>query len=107
MQLEPAATSGLAVQPDGTLTGSFKIQKDGYYHVELEGPRGEKVAASPKYTIDVIEDRAPTVSFEKPKRDTSANPVEEVFVQARADRTTSACSSSTSSTRSTAAPRRP
>ena len=43
-----------------------------------------KVAASPKYTIDVIEDRAPTVSFDKPKRDTNANPVEEVFVQARA-----------------------
>src|SRR5678816_2792037 len=34
---------------------------------------------------DSIEDRAPTVSFDKPKRDTSANPVEEVFVQARAD----------------------
>ena len=41
--------------------------------------------ASPKYTVDVIEDQPPTVTFEKPKRDTSANPVEEVFVQARAD----------------------
>ena len=27
--------------------------------------------ASPKYTIDVIEDQPPTVTFEKPKRDTS------------------------------------
>src|SRR6187401_739410 len=85
LQMDPAAVAGLTVQADGTLTGSFKVSKDGYYHVELDGPRGEKVAASPKYTIDVIEDRAPTVSFDKPKRDTSANPVEEVFVQARAD----------------------
>ncbi len=84
LQLDPAAVAGLTVQADGTLTGSFKVMKDGYYHVELDGPRGEKVTASPKYTIDVIEDRAPTVSFDKPKRDTSANPVEEVFVQARA-----------------------
>jgi hypothetical protein len=84
LQMDPAAVAGLTVQADGTLTGSFKVAKDGYYHVELDGPRGEKVAASPKYTIDVIEDRAPTVSFDKPKRDTNANPVEEVFVQARA-----------------------
>src|SRR5207344_861696 len=57
---------------------------DGYYHVELIGPHGEKVTASPKYTIDAIEDQPPTVTFEKPRRDTTANPVEEVFVQARA-----------------------
>src|SRR6185369_15199831 len=36
------------------------------------------------YTVDVIEDRAPVVSIEKPKRDTSASPVEEVFIQAKA-----------------------
>ncbi len=84
LKLDPAGEAGLTVQPDGTLTGSFKITKDGYYHVELVGPRGEKVAGSPKYTIDVIEDRAPTVTFDKPKRDISASPVEEVFVQARA-----------------------
>jgi hypothetical protein len=85
LQMDPAAVSNLTVEADGvTLTGSFKILKDGYYHVELDGPRGEKVAASPKYTIDVIEDRAPSVSIEKPKRDTSANPVEEVFIQAKA-----------------------
>ncbi len=74
LQLDPGAASGLAAQTDGTLTGSFKMDKDGFYHIELDGPHGEKVAASPKYTIDVIEDQPPTVSFEKPKRDTSANP---------------------------------
>ncbi len=72
-------------RPDGTLTGSFTIGEDGFYHVELDGPSGEKVTASPKFTIDAIEDQAPTVSFEKPKRDIKANAVEEVFLQARAD----------------------
>jgi hypothetical protein len=85
LAVEPGAASGLAVAPDGvTLTGSFKVLEDGFYHVELVGPHGEKVAASPKYTVDVIEDRAPVVSIEKPKRDTSASPLEEVFIQAKA-----------------------
>ena len=85
LKLEPGSEAALAVEADGTtLTGKFTIKEDGYYHVELDGPRGKKVMASPKYTVDVIEDRAPSVSIEKPKRDTSANPVEEVFVQAKA-----------------------
>ena len=44
------------------------------------GPRGEKVTASPKFTIDAIDDQPPTVTFEKPKRDIKANPVEEVII---------------------------
>ena len=39
--------------------------------------------ASPQYTIDVLTDQAPTVSFAKPGRDTSASPIEEVFVEAQ------------------------
>jgi hypothetical protein len=85
LRLDPGAPSTLTTQADGTLTGSFTIADDGYYHVELNGPGGEKVTASPKFTVDAIEDRAPTVSFEKPKRDIKASPVEEVFLQARAD----------------------
>ena len=75
----------LAPQADGSLTASFKADKDGFYHVELNAPTGEKVTASPKYTIDVLADQAPTVTFHKPGRDTSASPVEEVFVEANAD----------------------
>jgi len=85
VQLDPGSPSSLTAQSDGTLTGSFKMDKDGFYQIELDGPHGEKVIASPKYTVDVINDLPPTVSFEKPKRDISANPIEEVSVQARAD----------------------
>ena len=75
----------LTVQADGTLTAAFKADKDGSYHVELDAPNGERVAASPQYTIDVLADRAPTVTFSRPGRDTSASAIEEVYVEAAAD----------------------
>jgi hypothetical protein len=74
----------LTRQADGSLTGSFVIDKQGFYRIELEGPHGEQVTASPQYTIDVTADRSPTVSFSRPGRDTMATPVEELFVEAKA-----------------------
>ena len=64
------------------------------------------IAASPQYTIDVLTDMAPTVSFAKPGRDTDATPVEEFFVEAQADDDFGVRRTSSWSTRSTAAPRR-
>jgi hypothetical protein len=75
----------LTLQSDGTLTASFKAAGQGFYRVELDTPTGEHVAASPQYTIDVLSDQAPTVSFNKPGRDTSASPIEELFVEASAE----------------------
>lgn len=74
----------LATQPDGTLTGAFTVDGDGFYRVELEAGAKQRVSASPQYTIDVLTDGAPTVSFRRPGRDTSASPIEEVFVEANA-----------------------
>ena len=49
--------------------------KDGFYRVELQGgPENKLVNASPQYTIDVLEDQAPSVSIAKPGRDTTASP---------------------------------
>lgn len=75
----------LTANADGTLTTSFVARKDGFYRVELDSPRGERVTASPQYTIDLLEDLAPTVKLVKPGRDTDATPVEEFFVEAQAD----------------------
>ena len=83
--LNDGASQPLTTQQDGTLTGSFKITAQGFYKIELTGPHGEKVDASPQYTIDVIDDQPPSVSFSKPGRDTQASPVEELFLEARAD----------------------
>ena len=75
----------LAPQPDGSLVASFTAERDGFYHVELVAPNGERVTGSPQYTVDVLDDRAPTVSFVRPGRDTTASAVEEVFVEAKAE----------------------
>ena len=75
----------LTLLADGSLTGTFKMQTPGFYNIELTGPHGEKVNASPQYTIDVLDDQAPTVTFSKPGRDTQASAVEEVFAEVKAD----------------------
>jgi hypothetical protein len=83
--LNEKESAALALQADGTLTGVFKADRDGFYRIELETPTGQRTAASPQYTIDVLTDQAPTVSFQKPGRDTSASSIEEVYVEARAE----------------------
>src|SRR3954467_1774340 len=83
--LSEGAAAPLVRQGDGSLIGSFKITQQGFYRIELTGPHGEKVEASPQYTIDVIDDQPPSVHFTKPGRDSQASPVEELFLEARAD----------------------
>src|SRR5262245_53641816 len=70
----------------GTFIGEITVNKDGFYKVELQGgPENKLVAASPQYTIDVLEDQPPTVTIAKPGRDSIASPIEEFSVEARAD----------------------
>ena len=64
---------------------SFVADHDGFYRIELEASGGPRVGGSPKYSIDVLTDQPPTVSFTKPGRDTSASPIEEVFLEAKAE----------------------
>ena len=75
----------LVVQPDGSLTGGFVVEKDGFYRIDLQGSQDEMVTASPQYTIDVLTDQPPSVMFLNPGRDTTASAIEELFVEARAD----------------------
>ena len=75
----------LTVETDGSLTGRFIADHDGFYRIDLEAAGGPRVGASPKYSIDVLVDQPPTVSFTKPGRDSSASPIEEVFLEAKAD----------------------
>ena len=82
---DEANATALSLREDGVLTASFTVEEDGFYQVELEGPAGERVDASPQYTIDVLTDQPPSVMFVKPGRDTNANAIEEVFLEARAD----------------------
>ncbi|MBI2834971.1 MAG: hypothetical protein HYX76_11160 [Acidobacteria bacterium] len=67
------------------LTARFTADRDGFYRIELDAPSGERVAASPQYTIDVLSDQPPFVSFSRPGRDTTASPLDEVFLEVRAE----------------------
>ncbi len=83
--LNDKESAALTPQADGSLTGAFTVKADGFYRIELDSPNGERAAASPQYTIDVLTDQPPTVSFAKPGRDTSASAIEEVYVEAQAE----------------------
>ena len=75
----------LTVGSDGALTAQFTADHDGFYKIELDAPNGPRVSASAKYSIDVLADQPPSVSIAKPGRDTSASPIEEVFLEAKAE----------------------
>ena len=75
----------LTDEGDGTWTASLTVEREGYYEVALARTGGELVPASPQYTIDVLTDQPPSVSFSKPGRDENATPIEEFYVEAKAD----------------------
>src|SRR3954468_12361941 len=52
--LNEKETADLTAQPDGSLTGTFKADRDGFYRVELVAPTGARGPASPQYSIDVL-----------------------------------------------------
>ena len=85
LTLNEEESATLTAQADGSLTAAFIADRDGFYRIELEAPTGERTAASPQYTIDVLTDQPPSVSFAKPGRDISASSIEEVYVEAQAE----------------------
>jgi hypothetical protein len=83
--VEGGAPVALTADSTGVLAGVLRVDKPGFYKVELEGPSGRMLPASLDYTIDVLDDRPPSVRVSKPGRDTKATAVEEVFVEAVAE----------------------
>jgi len=77
LQLSPTA--------DGALLAVVRVQRPGFYKIELQGPDGRMVTGSLDYTIDVLPDRPPTVRMTKPGRDIKVMSVDEVFTEARAE----------------------
>ena len=79
--LDGEAAVELEPQDDGTLAARFTVGENRFYSVELARTSGELVPASPEYTIDVLEDLDPSVSFTRPGRDMPASPIEEVYLE--------------------------
>ena len=85
IHFDESDTRTLTLDTDGAFTTSFEVSAEGFYRIDLQGPKGEMMTASPQYTIDVLTDQPPSVSLVKPGRDSMASPIEEVYVEARAD----------------------
>src|SRR5262245_47060022 len=64
---------------------TLTINKENTYHIEVTSVDGDIYNGSNEYDITLLEDRPPTVTFEKPGRDARATNVEEVFTQAKAE----------------------
>ncbi|MFL6332552.1 MAG: DUF4175 family protein [Pyrinomonadaceae bacterium] len=65
--------------------GALTVTGDTSYFVELTSVDGELYRGSNEYDVTALEDMPPTISFERPGRDTKATNLEEVFTQARAE----------------------
>ena len=83
--VEGGAPASLEGRTAGALDGEFRVTRNGSYHVELQAPSGEMVAASPHYAIDVLADQPPSVVIARPQRDLRPTSLEEVFTEARAE----------------------
>jgi hypothetical protein len=81
----PALPIELVAGEGGPLAASLKVERDTFYRVELPGPDGSFVTASADYSIEVMKDQPPVVSFATPGRDIRAHKLEEVFTEARVD----------------------
>ncbi|MGH7552951.1 MAG: hypothetical protein ACREMQ_07955, partial [Longimicrobiales bacterium] len=46
----------LSPNSEGVLVGRMKVEKDGFYHLEMKARDGSSVNASPAYTIDILTD---------------------------------------------------
>src|SRR5262245_14535012 len=64
---------------------SMTVNKENTYHIEVTSVEGDVYNGSNEYDISLLEDRPPTVTFDKPGRDTRATSVEEVLTQAKAE----------------------
>ena len=78
-------TLRLAPTADGTLIAMLRVDRSGFYKVELQGPDGHMVTGSLDYHIDMLPDRPPVVRFTKPGRDLKVLSVDEVYSEARAE----------------------
>lgn len=69
---------------DGTWSGAMTVTNNGFYKIELAAPNGDAIPGSLNYTIDMLEDAAPTITFLKPGRDVGVDSLAEVFSQVEA-----------------------
>src|SRR5688500_3542867 len=84
LTIEGKPPVAMTLNADGTLTAPIQVTANGFCKLELHAANDQLVPGSLDYTIDVLDDRPPTIKFEKPGRDTKVSAIEEVFTQVQA-----------------------
>jgi hypothetical protein len=79
---EPVA---MELASDGALSATLRVDKEGFYSIELAAFDGEMHKGSPDFTIEILSDQPPSVAFLKPGRDAKVSSIEEVFTEIRAE----------------------
>ncbi|HUG43458.1 MAG TPA: DUF4175 family protein, partial [Acidobacteriota bacterium] len=65
-------------------TGTFRIERDDYYRAHLVSAEGVRTPASDEFSIEVLQDQPPSISFREPGRDRKVTNIEEVFTEVAA-----------------------
>ncbi|HEY8061908.1 MAG TPA: DUF4175 family protein, partial [Gemmatimonadales bacterium] len=84
LHFDDGTTIPLTLGGDGQLTGSFRIQHDGFYRVDLVATDGSKVPGTVQHSVEALVDHPPSIRIDKPGRDTRVTSVEEVPMSVRA-----------------------
>jgi hypothetical protein len=72
---------GLEAGEGGVLLARIDVNLDTFYRIDLQGPTGEMLSASPEFIVEVLDDQPPVLSFSTPGRDVRAHKLEEVFTE--------------------------
>ena len=64
---------------------SIQVDRETFYRIELEGPNGRYVTASPDFLVEPLDDQPPVVTVVEPGRDRNASPIEEVYIEVEAE----------------------
>lgn len=83
--IEGRDTIPMTLGADGALAAPITIDSSGFYRIELKARDGKMVNGSLDYSIDVLADLPPSISFTKPSRDIKVSSLEEVFTEVRAE----------------------
>ncbi|MDH3734942.1 MAG: DUF4175 family protein, partial [Gemmatimonadota bacterium] len=65
--------------------GTITVGEETFYRIELEGPDGRYVVASPEYLVEPLDDQPPAVTITEPGRDRTASTIEEIYVEVEAE----------------------
>ena len=70
---------------EGGFTATVSVDRETFYRIELAGPDGRYVVASPDYLVEPLDDQPPAVTIVEPGRDSRASPIEELYVEIEAE----------------------